>query len=70
MTHGIDSQQEWNDQTALLVYFLHLALHGYQGRIILPIWEFRQRRLDAVLVQAGVGWVALQKLQVALRVYM
>ena len=68
MRDRVYREEERNDEAALLVNLLHLALHGDQGFVFLAVRELRQGRLDAVLKIAWILRVRLEELKVALRV--
>ena len=68
MRDRVYREEERNDEAALLVYLLHLALHGDQGLVFLAVGELCQGCLDAVLVLAWILRVWFKELKVALRV--
>lgn len=39
MVDRVDSEQKRDDQATGLVNFLHLSLHGEQGRVLLTFFE-------------------------------
>ena len=68
MRDRVNREEERNDEAALLVYLLHLALHGDQSLVFLAVGELCQGCLDSVLGIARILWVRLEELKVALRV--
>ena len=68
MRDRVYREEERNNEAALLVNLLHLALHGDQGFVFLTVGELCQGCLDAVLVLAWILRARLEELKVALRV--